>query len=94
MHNLHDEDETIQAHTTINGGPKAQNHRHFDVLDFIGRNILCQKLKGRDITRSDTADFRGTKPSFSTFKSLCLERSNIGNIYPSNPHLKHGTYNP
>ena len=94
MRNLHDGDETIQGRTTINITPKSKYHRHFDVLDFVRRNVLCQKLKGVNITRSDTADFPSTKPSLGTFKTLRLEGSNIRNIYPSSPHLKHDTYNP
>jgi hypothetical protein len=94
MHNLHDGDETILARTTINITPKSKYHRHFDVFDFVRRNVLCQKVKGGNITRSDTEDFPSTKPRLGTFKTLRLERSNIRNIYPSSPHLKQDTYNP
>jgi len=58
-------------------------HGHFDIFNIFGRNVLGEEFKGRHITRSNTTNLAGTKPSLGTFESFRLESRNIRDIYAS-----------
>jgi hypothetical protein len=56
------------------------DHGHFDVFDFIGRDVFSEEFEGADVAWSNSLDFTSTKPSLCTLETLCLESSNIGDV--------------
>ena len=56
------------------------DHGHFDVFDFVGRDVFSEKFEGADVAWPNSPDFTGTKPSLSTLETLCLESGNVGDV--------------
>jgi len=61
-------------------GHEREYHGHLDILDFIGRNILCKEFESWNVTRTNTTNLAGTKPRLRTLESLSLESRNVGDI--------------